>query len=63
MPLNKIPADISDSLPKFPTPSSSRSPSRKETILSLVEMLLQESDGQRTSKFFLYLISVLISTT
>ena len=63
MTLNKIPADIPDPLPDFPTPSSHRSPSRRETILSLVEMLLQEPDGQRTSKFCLYPNFVLISTT
>ncbi|EDR03728.1 uncharacterized protein LACBIDRAFT_331253 [Laccaria bicolor S238N-H82] len=49
MTLNKIPAELPDSFPDFPTPSQAarRSPSRRETILSLVEMLLQDSDGQR----------------
>jgi hypothetical protein len=60
MTLNNILAEIPDStLPVSPTPSGRQSPSRRETILSLVEMLLQESDVQRISKFCLYPNSVL----
>jgi hypothetical protein len=55
--------DMSEALPSgavTPVPRRSPSPSRRETILSLVEMLLQKEGDDEGSKYY---VSHLLSTS